>query len=113
MMQSEKESESLSLLRSIEQKLAKQNFEFDALDDHEKQIYVAAAIRNTSLAHVYEIEETTPELVEARRQREEASQRKTAEYAQSIGAVDGEKIRQLAAQVSRSAFDKSKGNFGP
>lgn len=106
------DNEVIELLRSINNRLGKQNGDFDALDEYEQRLYMAAAIKNTPLSEVVALEETTPELIVARKAKEDAENAKRVEHAKLAGARGNDDDLELAAQVGASAFMRNRRDIG-
>jgi hypothetical protein len=94
----------LATLRSIDQKLARDRGDFEALSDEDKRLYIAVAVKNASLDEVM----SHPTVVEAaaRQQRIEDEARIAA--AKSAGVKDGHRLQNLAAEIGAQTFAKNR-----
>ena len=103
-------AETIELLKSINTKLGRQNFDFDSLTPYEQEIYKLAAINKASLAEIYDVTENDPAFVEMRKQKEQTDKRYRVDAAMRI--IDEDKTLELAAQVSADALKKNKKVLG-
>ena len=99
-------TEMINLLKSIDTKLGRLLGDFGALTAYEKQIATMAAIDSTNLAEIYDVTENDPNLIEMRKQQEQADKLYRIDAAMRVQEQD--KSFEIAAQVGKDAFDKNR-----